>query len=625
MKTGLSAASFQILIFETAMTKTMVRPALIIGLSAFVMTFHHPGLDFSSGARAQEASKEEVPLTSQMVRMGQKLLMKSLGASIQAPNRGLVSLNVEKFTLVDLSGGQDQAELQRLRDQLARNDDRIKNETNPLLREQLQAVKLGLEYSKRQVDLLEQQAQRFRFDSDSVLRKSKYEFPDDKLIVVVADFSSGNPEEGREIADEIAQNLDDISKATAIPLHVLVGEIKPGLHIRSEHLARDIGKSFPADTEYVVIWGTLSPRTVGKYRPHLTCCWKRDENSGNSVGVDLAMEASDLPLEGEPPARTREAYRRLIGVACAAVPNVYAAHCINRDRTPDLEQYLSYLGKDTEEAQGLRRELEPLTRWTKARAEWSRARQGKRLRRTSEISGVKPYPMSIYNEKDGSVLALITDGSGNPRQFGKNGMPKAICYMDTLEVSNQQYIEFLNSGDEKGGQEMNKVVGGVPWIDIGANWTDIRLSDEGEFSMKRSNYIKNPVVNVSWFGARDYCSWAGEELPTVEEWEAAAAHEDRGAYPWGRQPTKPTGFWSSTSPGGTVPTDRSIINCFDMMGNVSEWCADRISDDAEYEVRGGCFKDSDPKLFEVGRRMRMAQIAHDGRVGFRGVIHLPVE
>ncbi len=143
----------------------------------------------------------------------------------------------------------------------------------------------------------------------------------------------------------------------------------------------------------------------------------------------------------------------------------------------------------------------------------------------------------------------------------------------------------------------------------------------------------HPVLMVSWFGAAAFCNWLNEilglapsydmntpewplapaprtgyRLPTEAEWERAAAWDgakhwvygftsdtlaskDRINYydenpnyinPLGLQlwpDTTPAAWFNGTnvSPNGNIPTLNSVspAGCYDMSGNVSEWCYDR--------------------------------------------------
>jgi formylglycine-generating enzyme required for sulfatase activity len=214
-----------------------------------------------------------------------------------------------------------------------------------------------------------------------------------------------------------------------------------------------------------------------------------------------------------------------------------------------------------------------------------------------DIFDVRLPPQTV-TAPDGATMIFIPPGpfdmgseSGESGEKPVHTVTLDAFYIDQYEVTNAQYVTFLN----KQGNHMEE---GVTWLDAGD--TDARIHQNGDVWQADEGFTNHPVVEVSWYGARAYCEWRGARLPTEAEWEKAARGTEGRLYPWPWGDTfegTRTNFcdkncseswadseygdgYAGTAPVGSYSNGVSPYDVYDMAGNVWEWVNDGY--DAEY-------------------------------------------
>jgi formylglycine-generating enzyme required for sulfatase activity len=173
-----------------------------------------------------------------------------------------------------------------------------------------------------------------------------------------------------------------------------------------------------------------------------------------------------------------------------------------------------------------------------------------------------------------------------PFLYGEKRVREVIdhdYWIDKYPVTNEKYRAFILA-DGYGNQAY--------WSEEGWKWkTEKNIVVPGYWNDPTWNKADYPVVGVSYYEAEAYAKWAGKRLPTEPEWEKAARGADGREYPWGDEFDKgkcnsaEAGF-KHTTPVTQYPKGVSPYGCYDMAGNVWEWCADWY-DGGRRVLRGG--------------------------------------
>ncbi len=150
--------------------------------------------------------------------------------------------------------------------------------------------------------------------------------------------------------------------------------------------------------------------------------------------------------------------------------------------------------------------------------------------------------------------------------------------LSKYEITNEQFADFLNnygSDKVKDGEYAGKKM--IYCSNEEERDWGIRCTNNGW--QARPSYKNYPAVYVTWYGANEYCKWAGGRLPTEAEWNFAALGGNKTKnYKFAGSSDVDDVSWYKENSGththevGTKSPNE--LGLYDMSGNVYEWCKD---------------------------------------------------
>ncbi|MBL8072531.1 MAG: SUMF1/EgtB/PvdO family nonheme iron enzyme, partial [Nitrospira sp.] len=149
-------------------------------------------------------------------------------------------------------------------------------------------------------------------------------------------------------------------------------------------------------------------------------------------------------------------------------------------------------------------------------------------------------------------------------------------FMGVCEVTNAEYRTFLEE------HRAGKLDPACEWPMAGGQPSHVPYL-HGDPRRAGFDGDRQPITGIGWLDAWAFAAWMGGRLPTEAEWEKAARGTDGRTYPWGNQfDAMRLNVAESqnhrTVDVGSFPGGRSPYGCFDMAGNVAEYCLDAFEE-----------------------------------------------
>ncbi len=166
-------------------------------------------------------------------------------------------------------------------------------------------------------------------------------------------------------------------------------------------------------------------------------------------------------------------------------------------------------------------------------------------------------------------------------------------YMDKYEVTNAQFVRFLNQAYSEG--LIEHYLGDITCDGVNLVARDYWFGyfphhfcfEKGRFIIDKGKE-SYPAAYVTWYGAKMYAEFYGKSLPTEAQWEYAARGGElsNNYFYSGSDNWMDVAWFNINGAQGVIATrpvghlEPNELGIYDMNGNVSEWCNDWY--DADY-------------------------------------------
>ncbi len=266
-----------------------------------------------------------------------------------------------------------------------------------------------------------------------------------------------------------------------------------------------------------------------------------------------------------------------------------------------------------------------------------------RIRVTADDGLVLDMPEMLPVPAGAFQMGDVFEGEGSSDELPVHEVTLSAYEIGKYEVTNQQIADVYNWANGQGYfaagtlDATTATLFGQELLDLDSSYCQITFTGTAFVVESRDSLAMadHPVVEISWYGAAAYCNWLSEiagltpvyetvtwtanftndgyHLPTEAQWEKAAAYDvaaptqdhwrygqssdsisQAGANYYsggyanplglsGSPYTSPVGWYDGVNAGTT--DSPSPVGCYDMTGNVWEWCHDRY--DSSYYTTGG--------------------------------------